>query len=100
LVYPEDKFCWIRTIQIMKKRYLFPLMWLLIEISILVIPVLFPIAYIFSIPSMLIVNLISDSLGGPVDTYYLVVFVTFIQFFLLGYLWDFIVEKIRVQNFH
>ena len=84
----------------MKKRYLFPLIWLALEVSILVVPVLFPVVYILSIPSLLIVNLISDSLGGPVDTYFLVVLGSFIQFFLLGYLWDFLTGKIKVQNYN
>jgi hypothetical protein len=79
----------------MKKRYIFPLVWLVIELSIFIVPVLFPVVYIVSIPSMLIVNSISRSLNGPVDTYYLINLATLIEFFLLGYLWDLIAAKIK-----
>jgi hypothetical protein len=79
----------------MKKRYIFPLVCLVIELSIFIVPVLFPVVYIVSIPSMLIVNSISRSLNGPVDTYYLINLATLIEFFLLGYLWDLIAAKIK-----
>jgi hypothetical protein len=65
----------------------------------MIVPVLFPIVYILSIPSMLIVNSISDSLGGPVDTTYLIIFGVVIQFFLLGCLWDFLAGKIKNKKY-
>ena len=82
----------------MKKRYLFPIAWVILEVMVFILPVLFPVVYIFSIPSMVIVNLIFRLSDGSTDTTYIVILGTIVQFFLIGYLWDFIAEKIAAQN--
>jgi hypothetical protein len=84
----------------MKKRYLFPIVWIVVEISSYVLPVLFPVVYLFSIPSMIIVNPLVRALDGPIDTYYFVVFGTILQAFLLGYLWDLMTEKLINKKNH
>lgn len=79
----------------MKKRYLFPIVWVMLLALTYILPILFPVTYVLSIPSIEIVNPISRALNGPTDTTYLVVLGTIIQFFIIGYLWDIIAENLR-----
>ncbi len=79
----------------MKKRFLFPLIYLILLGISFVIPFVFPVFFLLTVPSILIVNLISDAMGGPVDTTYFVFLGGVLQFFLLGYLWDWIAHKIN-----
>lgn len=79
----------------MKKKILFPFIWFVFLPISMVLSFLFPISFIFSIPVILVVNPLAASLGWPADTTFLVFFGTLVQAFLLGCLWDFIVEKVK-----
>lgn len=81
----------------MKKKYLFPILYLLLEAVSLVITPLFDIAFVLSMPAMLIFNRNSGNSSGPLDTTYLVMGTTVIQFFVLGLIWDFVSAK-RVES--
>ncbi len=80
----------------MKKRYLFPLLYLgLGLLGLFLIPFVFHIAWILSMPAIQILNPVSVSLGRPVDITFLVILATCFQFFLVGYLWDVIALRIK-----
>jgi hypothetical protein len=78
---------------IVKKRYLFPILWIGFELAVFVVPLLFPVVYIFSLPSMLIVNSLSSVLSGPTDTTYFIILGAVLQSFLLGCIWDFFAAR-------
>jgi MFS family permease len=76
-----------------KKRYLLPLSFLILLGASFIAPIFFNIVFFLSMPSMLLVNPLSEALGGPTDTTYLVFLGNIVFFFVLGYIWDKIADK-------
>lgn len=82
----------------LKKRYLFPLIFLLILGLSFLIPPLFGVIFILGLPSAILIDSISNSVGGPKDTSYLILIGDLIQFFLIGYGWDHVSQKVSQRE--
>lgn len=92
----------------LKKRFLFPLIYIVLFALSFVVPRLGDVLFVFceSLISILFLG-ITIAIGGPkavhdlvgIDLYYLVILGTIIQFFLLGYLWDITVEWFRNKKY-
>ena len=78
----------------MRKKFLFPLIWIGMELLIFVIPPLFAVVYLFSLPSMIIVHEISLAVNGPRDTTMFVIAGAVLQAFLIGCFWDFVSKQV------
>jgi len=80
----------------MKKKYLFPILWAGVELLVFAfeIPVLVPIVYLFSGPSMVVVTSVFGVSAGPTVTIYLIMFGALVQAFLIGCLWDFVAARV------
>jgi hypothetical protein len=85
-----------------KRRYLFPLLYVLADASsILFLSSAFavpPLLSALSVPSNLVMGMVSRTFGGPSDPIYFGYFVgagTILQMFLLGYIWELLVEKVH-----
>ena len=86
----------------MKRRYLFPLLYIATDaFSMLffnishVIPVLISLP---SVPSSFVMRIVSRTLNAPTDPAYFAYFVvmgTILQMFLLGLVWELLVDKIH-----
>lgn len=91
-----------------KKRFVLPLIYIALLGVSFIIPKLGEVLFVFceSIVGLIVLG-ITIALGGPkathdligIDVNYIVIFGTIIQFFLLGYLWDVIAEKIRNRKY-
>lgn len=81
----------------MKKRYFLPMIFLILLGLSFIAPAFSNIVFFLSMPNMLVVNPVSDALGGPTDTTYLVFLGDLILFFLLGWLWNKTLESRRTQ---
>jgi len=85
----------------MKRRYLFPLIYILADaFSLLFInfPGIRMLISSLSIPSGWVMVTISRTIGIPTDPTYFAYFVgvgTILQMFLVGLLWELLVERIR-----
>jgi len=86
----------------MKRRYLFPLLYIVADASALlwlnVIPVIPFLISSVSIPSGFVMQFISRTLHTPTDPTYFAYFVgvgTILQMFLLGLVWELLVDKIQ-----
>lgn len=77
----------------MKKRYLLPVIYLLLVTASLLIPALYYVLFIAEAIVAIIMLAIPIYFNGPRDTTYFVIAGTVVQFFLIGYLWDKISEK-------
>jgi hypothetical protein len=93
-VFPEDKILTTSEKFKMKKRYLFPLIYILLLALSFAIPKLSDVLFVFCESIMAFIILyISIAFDGPVDTTYIVILATVVQFFLIGCFWDYIANK-------
>lgn len=79
----------------MKMKLLFPLLFIGLIVLSFVFTWFFGVVIILSLPAMMVVDVISESVGGPVDTTYYVILVDLLLFAFLGHLWDIIVPKLK-----
>ena len=84
----------------MKKRYLFPLVYIMLFALSFLFPKLGDILLVFfeSVVALIILGITLLVFDDPRDTYYLVILGTIIQFFLVGFTWDKIEEKFGVKQ--
>jgi len=85
----------------MKRRYLFPSLYIVADASSMLfigVPAIPLLISSLSIPSSLVVGIVSRTIGVPADPTYFAYFVvmgTILQIFLLGLAWEFLVAKIQ-----
>lgn len=86
----------------MKRRYLFPLLYIIADASALLwlnaVPMIPFLITSLSAPSGFIMRIVSRTLNTPTDPAYFAYFVvmgTILQMFLLGLVWELLVDKIR-----
>lgn len=78
----------------MKMKFLLPLLFLILLALSFILPFVFDVIFLISMPAMLIVNPLSEWFGGPVDTTYLVFLADLVIVFLVGSLWDIVAARI------
>jgi len=91
-------------ISLLRMRYILPLLWVAFAlIGMFAVPALFPAVYVFSMPSIEIVNGINRSIYGPTDITYrdvtvYVALATVVQAFLLGLIIDLAVLAMKKRS--
>ena len=89
----------------MKRRYLFPLLYIVADALSMLFLHIAPVVPVFlstlSVPSSYVMQIVSGTFGAPTDPAYFAYFVgvgTILQMFLLGVVWEILVDRIRTLS--
>jgi hypothetical protein len=83
---------------IRKKRYLFPAVYAAVLGASFLFSPLFYVLFVLSMPMIIVMHSLSLMLSGPRDTTYFVFVGAILQYFVLGLLFDKIVERLTERR--